>query len=248
MATQCETLQIAVDDELIAATLLEPKAKLPGVLFVHGWGGSQQRDLERARGLAGMGCICLSFDLRGHAETLAQQETVNREHSLRDLLAAYDRLLAHPHVDPSAVAVIGTSYGGYLSAILTSLRPVKWLALRVPALYRDEDWLVAKRKLDREDLQRYRRTRVRPEENRALGALAAFKGDVLIVESEHDDFVPHETIMSYRAALQQTHSLTHRIIDGADHALSGELCQRAYTEVLTNWATEMIVGARLGER
>lgn len=248
MAAHCETLEILVDGEQIAGTFLEPQAKMPGVLFVHGWGGSQQRDLARARGLAGLGCICLSFDLRGHAETLAQQRTVSREHNLRDVLAAYDRLVEHPHVDRDSIAVIGTSYGGYLAAILTGLRPVKWLGLRVPALYRDAQWEVPKRLLDREDLQRYRHQRVRPDENRALAALARFEGDVLLVESEHDHLVPHETIMSYRAALQRTHSLTHRIINGADHALSSEACQQAYTSILDHWASEMIIGARIAGR
>ncbi|MNJ61928.1 hypothetical protein D3C77_577410 [compost metagenome] len=54
--------------------------------------------------------------------------------------------------------------------------------------------------------------------------------------------------MSYRAAFQRTHSLTHRIIDGADHALSSERCQEAYTSILVDWATEMVIGARLDER
>jgi len=118
----------------------------------------------------------------------------------------------------------------------------------VPALYRDEEWQVPKRQLDREVLNQLRSRRVRPEENRALAACAAFRGDVLIVESEHDTFVPHETIMSYRAAFHSTHSLTHRIIDGADHALSNERCQEAYTSILVNWATEMVIGARLDEK
>ncbi|MBE7372959.1 alpha/beta hydrolase family protein [Pseudomonas lopnurensis] len=248
MATHSETVDILVDDEHIAGTFLSPPAKMPGVLFVHGWGGSQQRDLTRARGIAGLGCICLSFDLRGHAQTRAQQQTVTREHNLNDLLAAYDLLAEHPHIDPSAIAVVGTSYGGYLAAILTSLRPVKWLALRVPALYLDEDWRLPKRELNREALNRLRSSRVRPEANRALSACAAFHGDVLIVESEHDSFVPHETIMSYRAAFHSTHSLTHRIIDGADHALSGERCQEAYTSILVNWTTEMVIGARLDDK
>ncbi len=248
MATHSEMVNILVGNEHIAGTFLSPPEKMPGVLFVHGWGGSQQRDLTRARGIAGLGCVCLSFDLRGHAQTRAQQETVTREQNLDDLLAAYDLLAQHPHIDPSAIAVVGTSYGGYLAAILTSLRPVKWLALRVPALYRDEEWQVPKRQLDREVLNQLRSRRVRPEENRALAACAAFRGDVLIVESEHDTFVPHETIMSYRAAFHSTHSLTHRIIDGADHALSSERCQEAYTSILVNWATEMIVGARLDEK
>lgn len=248
MATHSETVDILVDDEHIAGTFLTPPEKMPGVLFVHGWGGSQQRDLSRARGLAGLGCICLSFDLRGHAQTAAQQQTVTREQNLRDLLAAYDLLAAHPHIDPAAIAVVGTSYGGYLAAILTALRPVKWLGLRVPALYCDEDWDMPKRQLDRDTLNRLRHRPVRAEENRALSACAAFRGDVLIVESEQDSYVPHETIMSYRAAFQSTHSLTHRIIDGADHALTNERCQEAYTSILVDWATEMVIGARLDER
>lgn len=248
MATHSEAVDILVEDEHIAGTFLTPPTKLPGVLFVHGWGGSQARDLARARGIAGLGCICLSFDLRGHAQTLAQQQTVTREQNLKDLLAAYDLLVRHPNIDPSAITVVGTSYGGYLAAILTSLRPVRWLAMRVPALYRDEDWEMPKRQLDRDVLNRLRRSRVRPEDNRALEACAAFTGDVLIVESEQDSFVPHETIMSYRAAFQRTHSLTHRIILGADHALSDESCQRAYTDILVSWATEMVVGGRLNSR
>lgn len=248
MATQSESVDILVDDEHIAGTFLSPPTKLPGVLFVHGWGGSQERDLTRARGIAGLGCICLSFDLRGHALTLAQQQTVTREQNLRDLLAAYDLLAQHPNIDPSAIAVVGTSYGGYLAALLTSLRPVRWLAMRVPALYGDDDWTVPKRQLDRDLLNQLRGRRVAPEENRVLAACAEFRGDVLIVESEHDHLVPHSTIMSYRAAFQQTHSLTHRIILGADHALANESCQKAYTDILVSWATEMVVGARIDQQ
>ena len=130
---------------------------MPGVLFVHGWGGSQQRDLKRARGIAGLGCVCLTFDLRGHGAEERQREWITREHNLRDLLAAYDRLAAHPQIDPEAIAVVGTSYGGYLACILTELRHIRWLALRVPALYRDEDWDRPKRELPRDDLMAFER-------------------------------------------------------------------------------------------
>lgn len=239
-------VDIPVDQERIAGTFLAPEAKMPGVLFVHGWGGSQEADLVRARGVAGLGCICLTFDLRGHAKTEDQKSTVTREHNLQDLLAAYDLLAAHPGLDPSSIVVIGSSYGAYLATILTTLRPVKWLALQVPALYRDTQWDTPKGLLDKKDLATYRRTHIKPTENRALGACAGFEGDVLIVESEHDEIIPHPTIMSYRAAFMRSHSLTHRIIDGADHALSTKTCQQAYTSILISWVTEMVVGARMG--
>lgn len=243
--TNIERISIDIEDARMDASFLTPKAKVPGVLFVHGWGGSQQRDLVRAKGIAGLGCVCLTFDLRGHAAASAQQARVTREDNLRDLLAAYDRLIAHPAIDTSVVGVVGTSYGGYLGAILTTLRPVSWLALRVPAIYRDSDWQTPKRALDKADLSRYRSRPIAVEDNRALQACAAFHGDVLLVESEHDEHVPHATIMSYRAAFQRTHSLTHRIISGADHSLNDDGSQQAYTSILVSWITEMVVGKRL---
>lgn len=246
MGTSSDPVHIEVGDERMAGTFLAPGSKVPGVLFVHGWGGSQERDLERARGIAGLGCVCLTFDLRGHVKNSERQLTVTREDNLRDLIHAYDCLHRHPAIDTRAIAVVGTSYGAYLSTILTTLRPVQWLSLRVPSLYRDAEWDTPKRQLDRADLAHYRSHLVPATENRALTACLQFRGDVLLVESENDHLVPHATIMSYRAAFQHAHSLTHRVIDNADHALTDKACQQAYTSILLNWITEMVVGARVG--
>jgi hypothetical protein len=159
-------------------------------------------------------------------------------------VAAYDLLAQHPIADRSAIAVVGSSYGGYLATVLTSVRPVRWLALRVPALYKDEDWALPKQELKKYGLDAFRRGPVSPEENRALRACAAFEGDVLLVESEHDDIIPHPVIANYMAAFQKAHSLTYRVIAGADHGLSEQPWQEAYTSLLLNWATEMVLRAR----
>ncbi|MCW7537885.1 alpha/beta fold hydrolase [Aquabacterium sp. A7-Y] len=247
MATHDESIHIKVDGGHIAGTVVTPGTLLPGVLFVHGWGGSQEQYLARAREVAALGCICLTFDLRGHAGTEPQRETVSRESNLCDVVAAYDVLARHPGVDRSAIAVVGSSYGGYLGAILTSMRPVRWLALRVPALYIDTGWEVPKLQLHKDqDLESYRRNFVEAADNRALRACAAFRGDVLLVESECDTVVPHPVIASYREACIQAASLTYRVIHGADHGLSQDSAQRAYTALLVNWLSEMVLGARQG--
>src|SRR5262245_43898691 len=217
MPTRDEPVYIRVEDEHILGTLISPGTLIPGVLFVHGWGGDQRQYLARARELAALGCVCLTFDLRGHAQTKSQHETISREESLRDILAAYDFLAFQSNVDADSIAVVGSNYGGYLAALLTGLRPVKWLALRAPALYKDSEWSLPKHRLKREqNLDIYRRQPVRAEESRSLRACATFAGDVLVVESEFDNVVPHQVVLNYRDAFVSAHSSTHRVIKGAD--------------------------------
>ena len=66
MPTRDDRVDIAVDDQHIAGTLVTPGTLIPGVLFVHGWGGSQEQYVARAREIAALGCICLTFDMRGN--------------------------------------------------------------------------------------------------------------------------------------------------------------------------------------
>ena len=137
-----------VDGQRLTGTLLEPEAPVPGFLFVHGWGGDQAEDLGQAEELARLGCICFTFDLRGHAGSDANRSDITRQNSLDDVVAAYDYLAAHPLIDMQAIGVVGTSYGGYLAALLTGVRPIRWLAMRVPALYPDAHWDTPKARLD----------------------------------------------------------------------------------------------------
>lgn len=247
MTTRANEIDIPVDGQHLAGTLVGPDTLMPGVVLVHGWDGSQDQYIARAHEIAALGCLCLTFDLRGHVRHRGQRDTVSREDNLRDLVAAYDALVGHPAVDPGAIAIVGSSYGGYLAAIATTLRPVRWLGLRVPALYRDEDWNVPKNALDRDQVMAYRRSAVHPMENRALAACRAFRGDVLLVESEHDALVPHRTIENYLEACKGVQSLTYRMITGADHALSREAWQQTYTGLLVHWMTEMVQAARAGK-
>src|SRR5690606_17808595 len=134
---------------------------------------------------------------------------------------------------------VGSSYGAYLAVLATARRPVRWLALRVPALYRDEDWDTPKYHLDRKVIAQYRSKLVRDESNRALRECRGYAGDVLIVESEKDEIVPHPAVASYLTSFIAARSVTYRIISGADHALSTPEARRSYEQLLTDWLREM---------
>lgn len=245
MEAKLSSIQIPVDRDELSGTLLTPTG-MPAVLFVHGWGGNQHHNLVRAREAVGLGCICLTFDLRGHEGYASMRETVTRVQNLDDLKAAYDQLVGLPYVDRQSVAVVGLSYGGYLSALLTLERPVEWLALRAPALYKDADWDAPKVSLNYDpDLMRYRNSEIEADANVALAACTRFKGDVLLVESEKDVVVPHPVMRNYARAFTQARSVTSRLIKGADHALSLKEHQQEYTRQLIDWLTEMVVGRRV---
>ena len=197
--------------------------------------------------VAGMDLTNVSLTLQAkdglmHLAPLKAQ--VSREQNLADVVAAYDHLAANVDVDAGRIAVGGSSYGGYLAAILTSLRPVRWLALRAPALYQDEGWLTPKLQLHTQSLAEYRRRPVTPKENRALAACAEYEGDVLVVESEHDEIIPPASVASYRAACQQAHSLTYRVMRGADHGLTAPAAQREYTQLFCGWISELAFAER----
>lgn len=241
-------VELAVEGQRLAGTLLKPDAPVPGLLFVHGWGGDQDEDLGHAEEIARLGCVCFTFDLRGHAESDASREEVTRQDGLNDVRTAYDFLASQPLINGDAIGVIGTSYGGYLSALLTLDKPVRWLALRVPALYPDEDWDVPKARLNKEVVRAYREQIRAPRDNRALAACEMFKGDVLIVESGEDDRIPNEVILSYQAAFKQASSFTHRVIPGASHAMRDPADQRVYATILMNWLEEMVRASRRSYR
>ena len=246
MKTRVDHCEIQSGDASLEGTLLTPATVIPGVLFVHGWGGSQAQDLARATAAAGLGCACLTFDLRGDARDMAHSTTVTREQNLADLVAAYDYLASERGVDPRAMVVVGTSYGAYLAALLTMVRRVRWLALHAPAIYKDEHWDKPKKSLNADPaLMDYRRSKVSPAGNRALAACAAFQGDVLVVESEHDEIIPRQVVANYVAAFTSAHSVASHVIKGADHPLTSAAAQAAYSGLLAGWITKMVIGARV---
>jgi len=165
----------------------------------------------------------------------ARRDKVSRADNLEDVLAAYDALAGWPGVDRSAIAMVGTSYGGYLATIATALRPVRSIALRVPALYPDAQWETPKSALDRRTLDDYRSVRQAPVSNCALQACQAFECDALVLASGNDEILPPASVHCFTDAFVTARSVTQYTIAAADHALTDSTSQMQYAALLLRW-------------
>ncbi|MDE1865024.1 MAG: alpha/beta fold hydrolase [Candidatus Micrarchaeota archaeon] len=214
--------------QLLRGTLFqrdEALGKTPAVLFVHGWKSGERNYASRAEAVAALGYTCLTFDLRGHGRSDGNRESLTIADSLDDAVAAFYFLAGQPEVDAMRMHVVGTSYGGYLSAALLSECHVESLVLRSPALYVDGDFHLTR------DQRKERAGKIEVY-NRAMVPMAGFRGKTLIIESEHDETIPHSVIQRYFDAARFP---THKVIDGADHNLREEAWRSQFIGILREW-------------
>jgi dienelactone hydrolase len=215
--------------------------KMPAVLLVPGWTsnvfGSTYEAL--AKRLRAIGYHTMQLSLQGHEGSQRDISTASRLDHMQDILAAFSYLSNRPEVDMQKLGVVGASYGAYmLSCFLPMVPGVQLVALRAPALYRDEGWnepvVQAVRTPDRLEWRRTVRT---PTESKALKGIAEYHGDFLLVSSENDEDMPKEVMESYLLAATAVRSKLHVDLVGASHSLSEEHLEK-FLDVTTRWFKE----------
>ncbi|HSW96375.1 MAG TPA: alpha/beta fold hydrolase [Candidatus Saccharimonadales bacterium] len=207
----------------------------PAILFIHGWMSNMKGSIPRAEALAKLGYISLLFDLRGHGESDGTLGEVTAQGSLEDAIVAYDYLASLPKVEKEKISVIGSSYGGYTAALLVAKRPISSLVLRVPALYRNETFDKPKVKEIRKTLRVYRQSEITAADNYALKAISLYTNPLLLIESENDELVPHQTIENYRKAINPETRLSDIVMPDVDHSLSKPKWRQDYIDILVRW-------------
>ncbi|MPY77365.1 MAG: alpha/beta fold hydrolase [Actinophytocola sp.] len=216
-------MRIPSGDTTLAADLVTPATPSgAGLLFVHGYHSSRRKQTLRAAEVSErLGHTGLAADLSGHGDSPGDLRECTRQDYLRDVVAAYDALAAADDVD--RIGVCAASYGAYLSCLLLGERPVARLLIRAPALYIDADG---------EDPESRRHLRKLIDTNAALANLAAFDGDTLVLESEHDEVISQASIEAYLRAARHG---THRVLAGANHALTDESSNAAFLTEIIDW-------------
>lgn len=217
------------------------ESKKPGVIFIHGWRGNKESNEGYVQALEKLGYLCKNIDLPGHGECEGDINTLTRKDFLEFMLTIYDEFVKDIHADKESISIVGTSFGGYLALLMSKERKIHSIALRAPADYPDENFDSAQRLFagDNQAMLVWRKTKRAYPETKSLMALHNFMGKILIVESEHDEIVPKETIENYCAAVQDKKMLTHKMLYGAPHSLRDTSYKEMYSLILADWFSEL---------
>jgi len=209
------------------------------ILFISGWNPTTRR-VTTSNFYAGFSArkrnnICLTISLRGMGSE-GDINLLTRADFLEDVVAAYDYLANSPGVNRENIRVVGESFGAYLACLLSTLRPVKKMVLRVPTDFPDEcfhdvpqiritgnlscDWKSKKHSFT---------------ESYALKAVNEFQGSLMVVASEKDNFVPFQTTENFLAAVKDVTKLEYLFMKKASHGMLHPKLQWDYTRKLLNW-------------
>jgi pimeloyl-ACP methyl ester carboxylesterase len=182
-----------VGAETLAATkVYADSGREPSVISFHGFGTTATRTRIRYMldHLAGHGVSSACFDFSGNGDSTGELDkaTLNLR---RDEAHAAAKFLGRPE---GSLAIIGTSMGAYLAALLSPVLRPRSLILISPAAY-PEDAMELKLTEDFPKLAR------RPPGayvgSPAFEALRTFEGDLLVITGGKDEVLPEGVTQLY---------------------------------------------------
>ena len=235
-----EPVEFKVEGQILRGNIyFAIKPKKLALLFLHGWTGKPNNNAAKV--MAENGFNCMAFSLSGHNDSDGKIEDQTRQKSLKEVVAAYDyfkeRLL-----EGAKIVAVGNSYGGYLAPVLSSGRELAAVSMRVPANYPDKGFSNAHQIETSKSsfVMEWRKQKVGSSETKSLRALHRFKGPIQIIEAEHDDAIPHQTVMNYVEAVPNEGQLKYDFMKGWPHSLGDhETCNKQFQKVLLNWAEKV---------
>jgi len=176
--------------------------------------------------------------MRGHGISVSSDIKLGKVPSkdfLDDVLAAFDYCCKLDMVDPDNINVVGSSFGGYLAALLTSHRKIANLVLRAPADYPNENFYKNKPLSTGDKIMKWRQSPCRFDETFALNAVHKFNGGILIIESGSDNRIPHQVIEDYMNAAHNKKKVTHVFMPDAPHSIKEGPFRDNVEEILVKW-------------
>ncbi len=227
---------------------VQPRHRVPGVVFFHGFTGDRMEShwifVKCARALAQAGIASLRFDFYGSGESEGEFREVTLQGELEDGEVAVEFLRRQKGVNWRRLGLLGLSLGGTIAASLASRARARavvlWAALAHPVQLRALAETTTKPIPGAGGTREYSAHEVSPrfldnlDKVDPLNSIAHFKGPILIIHPEKDEYLPLSHPEDYFQAAS-TAIKEKVVISGADHTFTSVPWEREVIERTVEW-------------
>lgn len=135
-----------------------------------------------------------------------------------DAESAYFFFQTHTQIDAEKIGVLGVTMGAYQATLIASKFKVRSLLLRAPAAYPMN------------------------KNSPSIHAIRGFEGDLLIVESELDEIIPHKIIELYLKNAVKSKRKELKVLRGATHWLGepNSKYRQEFQRIVVDWFSETL--------
>lgn len=175
------------------------------VLWVQGWSSSMDSHRDGVERMAkDSNTPFATLDYAGHGLSKVALDDSTRQQQHEELVVIFDELKRYGF---KKIIVVGGSFGGYMTALLTGVRPVYTAVLRCSANYPNEESDISYKDTKRArakagDYAAYMASKESNEDmlnSKASAAIAEYDGFTYVLEHEFDEVVPAKVPQHYYA-------------------------------------------------
>lgn len=230
-----ENFQVKTEFETLIGTINYGKNKQPPtVISLHGGGPSNRNTTKYiAEYLAKKDLTVIRFDYSGQGESTG----LMKESSLSKRLNETKKVLDSFHVN-HPITVIGTSMGGHIASLLTTLFNVQCLILFCPAAYDRNAFDIP----FTDEFTKIIRKLNSYENSNVFEILKQFKGKSLTIIGNNDAIIPETVIDNYNKSLKNSELSMFLRLDNCPHRVHVWLEKNEHARNKIFSAIDLIIG------
>ena len=233
-------IEFKVKNNILRGSLFIPEGKgpFPAVILFHGNGGKGASTFEAASKLPQIGILSFAFNFTECGISDGDYSIQTHQDALDDAIAEFNVLFSQ-NIDKNRIGVVGGSFGGYIASMLLPKFNIKSLVLRAPSACTHNP----KDMLDMGDLQHevdYFKNKGNWVNSESYVNISNFKGQLLIIKSEHDDNVPSHIVDLYFDKARNAKIREMKVIKDADHRLTKDVWKDEFFSIIHDWFSKTL--------
>lgn len=235
-----KTVQITCTGYTIFADWYESNNKDVILVVLPGYNRTRasQKDFTDAI-VSQTGMSALVIEYSGHGDSPFELKDTRPAQHFLEVICAFD-WVQDMHTD-AKILVAGSSYGGYLAALLTNYRKFEKLVLRAPAIYEPAafytPWAsrIADPESSRTNNEEYRKDIDALSKHPLLAIASSFAGQTLVVVHKNDEVVPRQTTDAYIKAFKADSFVAEGFSHGVGNSFVSQQRIRHYQSRIADW-------------